>query len=177
MDRRSVPPEVGGSPAARGAQPRFVLPVQGMTCASCVAHVEKALATVPGVRAAAVNLATESASIEAPSIDAARLRAAVEDAGYGVPTERTQLDIEGMTCASCVAHVEKALRQVPGVIDATVNLASEQASVESIAGAIPARALVEAVDAAGYTAHVPLATATRAPARDATAALKRDAIL
>src|SRR5215475_1642951 len=98
---------------------KLVLPVQGMSCASCVAHVEKALAAVPGVRAAAVNLATESAAVEAQALDATQLRTAVQDAGYEVPTETTRLAIEGMTCASCVAHVEKALRHVPGVLDAS----------------------------------------------------------
>ena len=82
----------------------FVLPVQGMTCAACVAHVEKALGTVPGVRAARVNLATESASVAASTIDATRLRSAIEAAGYEVPTERTLLDVEGMTCASFAAN-------------------------------------------------------------------------
>src|SRR5437016_6127201 len=115
------------------APARLVLPVQGMTCASCVAHVEKALAAVPGVRAAAVNLATESAAVEPRSIDVTRLRAAVEQAGYAVPTEHTRLAIEGMSCASCVTHVEQALLQIPGVVGATVNLAAETATIESIA--------------------------------------------
>src|SRR5512137_1347170 len=132
---------------------RLTLPVHGMSCASCVAHVEKALAAVPGVSAVAVNLATESATVQGTALDAAGLRRAVDDAGYEVPAETLQLAIEGMTCASCVARVEKALAAVPGVLRASVNLASESARVEIVRGVVSARALSAAVDAAGYTAR------------------------
>jgi Cu+-exporting ATPase len=165
------------SAARNDTPPRFVLPVQGMTCAACVAHVEKALAAVPGVRAASVNLANESASVSASAIDAGRLRTAVEQAGYEVPTERMQLNIEGMTCASCVAHVEKALRHVPGVVGATVNLAAETATVEAIAGTVHADDLVAAVEHAGYAAQLQKAVAPDARRPDAAASVKRDALL
>jgi Cu+-exporting ATPase len=140
------------SNAATLAAQRFVLPVQGMSCASCVAHVERALAAVPGVQRVAVNLATESAAIEAHAVDAKRLVAAVDEAGYAVPTERLLLAVEGMTCASCVARVEKALATVPGVLAASVNLASERATVDAVRGAVTAADLVAAVEAAGYRA-------------------------
>src|SRR5262252_700693 len=165
------------SAASKAALQRFVLPVQGMTCAACVAHVEKALAAVPGVSAATVNLATESASVAAASVDAGRLRTAVEQAGYDVPTTRTQLAVEGMTCASCVAHVEKALRHVPGVLGATVNLAAETATVDAIEGTASADDLVAAVAHAGYTAHPPRASIPGSGQRNAAASLKRDALL
>src|SRR6476659_7770903 len=88
-----------------------LLPIEGMTCASCVRRVEKALGKVPGVASAAVNLATEQATVQydpaTATLDA--MRAAVEGAGYGVRQEETVLPIEGMTCASCVRRVEKAL--------------------------------------------------------------------
>ena len=125
------------SPAAPGGAPvslrmlRMVLPVQGMTCASCVAHVEKALAQVPGVRKVAVNLATESAAVEGAGLDASALQGAVSAAGYVVPTQRLRFAIQGMTCASCVARIEQALAAVPGVLSATVNLGTEAASVPS----------------------------------------------
>jgi len=140
------------------------LPVQGMTCASCVGRVERALSAVPGVRRANVNLATETAQIEADaSVDAGALRAAVEQAGYEVPLETVDLRIGGMTCASCVARVEKALSRVPGVARAEVNLATETARVE-LAAKVDAAALVAAVEQAGYeavaasTAAAPLAS-------------------
>ena len=130
------------------------LPVAGMTCASCVARVEKALAKVPGVRAASVNLATERASVEGDGeLDALALAAAVERAGYQVAREPLALDIEGMTCASCVARVEKALLHVPGVVGAEVNLATEQARVTRLAGSAPPAELLAAVQRAGYAAH------------------------
>src|SRR5450631_3381456 len=92
------------------------LQVTGMTCASCVATVEKALKKVPGVKQATVNLATEAALVSAtPEVTDLALAEAVRRAGYGVLTEQVDLAIGGMTCASCVARVEKALAKVPGV--------------------------------------------------------------
>ena len=167
------------APAADAAA-RVVLPVHGMTCASCVAHVEKALAKVPGVAKVAVNLATESAAVEGVALDVGALRAAVDRAGYDVPTRTQRLAIEGMTCASCVARVEKALRAVPGVIHASVNLASETASVEALA-TVSSASLAAAVERAGYTARASDDGATPdahlAQRADPVASLRRDALL
>ena len=127
-------------------------PIEGMTCASCVARVEKALAAVPGVSEATINLATEEASVRADStVDLARLRSAVEAAGYAVPTRRVSLQIEGMTCASCAGRVEKALRAVPGVSSAEVNLATERAEI-GVTARVETAELIEAVARAGYEA-------------------------
>jgi P-type Cu+ transporter len=128
------------------------LPIAGMTCASCVARVEKALKAVPGVRGASVNLATEAATIKAaPSVTMDALTKAVERAGYEVAHEELDLAIRGMTCASCVARVEKALAKAPGVLTASVNLATERAHVVAVAGT-GIESLRSAVDAAGYEA-------------------------
>jgi len=136
------------------------LHVEGMTCASCVLRVERALTAVPGVASASVNLATEQAQLQlGPEATPQALVAAVERAGYAVPRESTELEIEGMTCASCVARVERALRTVPGVTEAGVNLATNRASIEH-AGA-DAAALIAAVQRAGYDAH---AVTQRGPA-------------
>ena len=143
---------------------RLTLPVHGMSCASCVAHVEKALAAVPGVSSVAVNLATEAATVHGAALDVAQLRHAVDEAGYEVPTDTLQLAIEGMTCASCVARVEKALAAVPGVLRASVNLASESARVEVVRGVVNARALSAAVQAEGYSARL-AAPGRRRPGR------------
>jgi len=138
----------------------FSFPVEGMTCASCVGRVEKALQAVPGVLGVSVNLATEFASIHADagtSFDS--LRAAVDKSGYLVGEQTLQLDIEGMTCASCVGRVEKALLRVPGVLSAEVNLATETATVRSTGrpgDSSMLNALLAAVDKAGYVARVPL---------------------
>ncbi len=138
--------------AAEPATRDLRLPIAGMTCASCVARVEKALAAVPGVEAASVNLATEAATVKrAPSVTMDALAKAVERAGYEVAHEESDLAIRGMTCASCVARVEKALGKVPGVLSATVNLATERAHVAAVAGT-GIDALRKAVDAAGYEA-------------------------
>ena len=144
---------------------RLTLPVHGMSCASCVAHVEKALAAVPGVSSVAVNLATETATVQGTALDVARMRHAVDEAGYEVPADTLQLDIEGMTCASCVARVEKALAAVPGVLQASVNLASESARVEVVRGVVNARALSAAVQDAGYSARLAAAPGAQATAR------------
>jgi Cu+-exporting ATPase len=125
--------------------------VNGMTCASCVSRVEKALAAVPGVTKASVNLATEKATISAiPGIDTGSLTDAVQKAGYEVAQDEVSLSISGMTCASCVARVEKALKKVPGVADASVNLATEKAHIK--AAGVATQALIAAVTNAGYGA-------------------------
>jgi Cu+-exporting ATPase len=129
------------------------LPIEGMTCASCVSRVEKALKKVPGVTNAEVNLATESARIRLDTnVGMPALAQAVVNAGYAVAKETLTLSIEGMTCASCVARVEKALKKVPGVLAATVNLATETASLEIAKGTVSAARLTQAVAAAGYGA-------------------------
>ncbi len=125
-------------------------PVEGMTCASCSTRVEKAARAVPGVADASVNLATESlAFTPAPGFEPAALRQAVERAGYTLPSVTLQLAVQDMTCASCVGRVEKALQKVPGVWSASVNLATETATV-TMAGAGDRPALVAAVRKAGY---------------------------
>ncbi|NUZ05976.1 copper-translocating P-type ATPase [Schlegelella sp. ID0723] len=123
-----------------------------MTCASCVRRVEKTLQAVPGVQEASVNLATEQASVRADaSVSADALAAAVRKAGYDVATQRVELKVEGMTCASCVGRVEKALLKVPGVSSASVNLATEKASIEA-PSTVALAALQAAVEKAGYVA-------------------------
>ena len=130
------------------------LPIEGMTCASCVSRVERALQKIPGVAEASVNLATEAASVRsAPGVGLADLRAAVEKAGYRVGESSLTLAIDGMTCASCVSRVEKALLRVPGVVRAEVNLATETATITAATRRIDEAALVAAVERAGYVAR------------------------
>ena len=131
----------------------FTLPIKGMTCASCVGHVARALEDVEGVEGVSVNLATEKATVTLRSGDAplSDLVSAVEDAGYSVATEKATLGISGMTCASCVGHVEKALTKVEGVASAGVNLATERATIEYIPGVAGISELLHAVEDAGYS--------------------------
>jgi Cu+-exporting ATPase len=111
---------------------QVTMPIQGMTCASCVNHVAQGLEKVPGVAKVQVNLATEKATVtfDDGPVPLTTLVQAVQETGYDVATEKVSLPIGGMTCASCVAHVEGALAQVPGVLSVNVNLATEKASVE-----------------------------------------------
>jgi len=131
---------------------RITLPVQGMTCASCVAHVERALKGVEGVSEASVNLATEQASVtlDLKLVPLDHLVDAVRDVGYDVAIEKVSLPIGGMTCASCVAHVEGALAGIPGVVSVNVNLATEKASVEYIPTLTGLPDFRRAVAEAGY---------------------------
>ncbi|MGN4223789.1 heavy metal translocating P-type ATPase, partial [Burkholderia gladioli] len=196
--------EQAPAPAAAAAAAPIELDIAGMTCASCSNRVEKALAQVPGVSRASVNLATERASVSAEaSVSVAQLVAAVEKAGYRatplvadepVPARSPaapaiELEIGGMTCASCSGRVEKALAQVPGVSRASVNLATERASVSAEA-AVSVAQLVAAVEKAGYRATLaagsigtaaPAATSPTAPRPSAesrkAAEARRDLLL
>ena len=178
-DTAVLPP----APAPRAAVPaEATLPITGMTCASCVRRVEKALAKVDGVHKAAVNLATERATVtyDPAVVGPTGLRAAVEKAGYGVrelpaapvvtssPAAEPAADgtavlpIEGMTCASCVRRVERALAKVPGVTTANVNLATERATVTYDPTASGIGQLRAAVEKAGYrVGHAPAAPIAR----------------
>lgn len=128
------------------------LPITGMTCASCVRNVERALKKTEGVETASVNLATERASIDyaATQIDAPQIVKRIEDAGYGVATTTFELPITGMTCASCVRNVERALNKQSGILSVNVNLATEKATVTAIAGQVRRSDAIKAVEAAGY---------------------------
>ncbi|MDA0263090.1 MAG: heavy metal translocating P-type ATPase [Chloroflexi bacterium] len=128
------------------------LPVEGMTCAACVGHVENALNGVPGMVHASVNLGTEKASVEFDSskVSIVQLQEAVSSAGYKLGTQSASLNIGGMTCAACVGHVENALLGVPGVSHASVNLGVERASVEFMPGMVELSDLQKAVEDSGY---------------------------
>ena len=157
------------SHSASGPTDTVQLAIAGMTCASCVGRVEAALAKVPGVASVAVNLATERATLRtAGTVDHQALVQAVENAGYDVLPVTQVFAVDGMTCASCVGRVERALRAVPGVVEATVNLATERATVRGVADP---RALLAAIDQAGYEAH-PVAAHASAAANDEALARK-----
>lgn len=131
---------------------KIIISVTGMTCASCAASVERGLSGVAGVSGVNVNFASEKAAVtyDADKVDERVLIAAVREAGYGVALEKKILNIGGMTCASCVSSVEKALSAVQGVVSAAVNLASEKATVEYLANQVAPTDLRKAVREAGY---------------------------
>jgi len=136
---------------------RIDLPVRGMTCASCVARIEKGLANVPGVQEVSVNLTTERATLtyDPARVGVEEITNAIQELGYDVPPEKLTLSIGGMSCASCVATIEKALSAVPGVLRASVNLATERATVEALPS-VRVEELTRTVEAVGYSA-VPVA--------------------
>lgn len=128
------------------------LPIKGMSCASCAAKIEKGLSTVTGVDRATVNFATEKATI---AFDPKKARTedfvkTIKELGYETGIEKVMLPIQGMTCASCVEKVERALSSAAGVIHASVNFATEKATVEYVAGEVTINELKKAVEAAGY---------------------------
>ncbi|TBW09504.1 copper-translocating P-type ATPase [Azotobacter chroococcum subsp. isscasi] len=143
------------------------LTVEGMTCASCVGRVERTLAKVPGVTGASVNLASERAAVAfAGTPDVPTAIAALHKAGYQVAEDTVELSVTGMTCASCVGRVERVLRKVPGVTEASVNLASERARVRVLRG-VPTTALIAAIERAGYAAKPVAATSELLDAEEA----------
>ena len=132
----------------------LTFPVEGMSCASCVTRVEAAAARLPGVTEAHANFANETLAISpSPDFDAAALRAAIKDAGYDLQVARLEIGIEGMTCASCVKRVENALAAAPGVVSASVNLATEKATLDIVGGAAGLSEVEAAIRTAGYTPH------------------------
>ncbi len=132
----------------------LTVPVLGMTCANCVAAVERSAKKAPGVEQAAVNFSTEhlTLSYNPAETSLAEVLARVERAGYKIPTATAELPITGMTCANCVSTVERALnKKTPGVLSAAVNFATETASVSYIPGAVTQADLIGAVERIGYT--------------------------
>jgi Cu+-exporting ATPase len=130
------------------------LSVQDMTCASCVGRVERAIRDVPGVIDASVNLATSRASVEFEGLaNRTAVTEAIRQAGYGVAQVELDMEIDDMTCASCVGRVQRALMETPGVVQASVNLATGRAHVQMQEGVIQEE-LVNAVKKAGYQATI-----------------------
>lgn len=160
MDQALIERDAAGRDGG-GDAGRLDLRVTGMSCAACVRRVERAAAAVPGVQAVAVNLATERAAVTAgPSLRLSELAEALAKAGYPVVEETVDLTITGMSCASCVGRVERALMRLPGVLAAEVNLATERARVRVAAGAAGPAEVAAAVEAAGYGAALPASAST-----------------
>ena len=129
--------------------------VEGLTCASCVGRVEKTLSALPGVSQAVVNLASESAqvSFEGPA-DLGGMAKSLKGAGYTMATSETTLNVESMTCASCVGRVERKLKAIEGVLDAAVNLATETATVHFVPGVVTPENLARVITELGYPSKV-----------------------
>ncbi len=131
------------------------LTIGGMTCASCVAHVEEALKGARGVKKVTVNLATGKAAVEYEPAQATltAMKKAADEIGYEVVLSTANLQISGMTCASCVEHVRKAVGDLPGVYNAVVNLATNSARVEYEPGITSLSEIKRAIEEIGYGAE------------------------
>jgi len=148
----SPPVSAGASPVGTEASARVDIGIHGMSCASCVSSVEAALTAVPGVRKAVVNLAAERGTVHYdPNLTGPpALVKAIAEAGYTPRVEKATIPIGGISCASCVATIEAALRQTSGVVSATVNPATNAATVQFLPAATTLRDLRRAIHGAGY---------------------------
>lgn len=136
--------------------------VDGMTCAACAGRVERVVRTMPGIEGVSVNLLSAKVQLQSSGApDMTAISAALAKAGYPISTAETDLLVDGMTCASCVGRVERALRSAPGVLDASVNLAIGQAHVRYTGGATSPTELAQIISRAGYSAHTKSADATQ----------------
>ncbi len=113
---------------------QITLPITGMTCANCSATIERNLKKMPGVAEVSVNYATEKATVafDPGQTSPNAMTSLIGDLGYGVAQGKLDIPISGMTCANCSSTIERNLKKMPGVVNATVNLATERASVEFI---------------------------------------------
>ncbi len=140
------------APPMSGAATKIDIGIQGMHCASCVSTIEGALAAVPGVTRAVVNLAAERGTItyDPALVTPAALVRAIAETGYTPLVEKVTIPISGISCASCVATIEGALREAPGVLSASVNLATNAATVEFVPTAASLQDLRRAIRDVGY---------------------------
>lgn len=131
---------------------QITIPVVGMTCASCVAHIEGGLNNLQGVEKAIVNLGAGKASVayDPARVSAQQMFETIVDTGYQVGTGETTLHVTGMTCASCVAHIEGALNELDGVTKATVSLATNTAKVEYVPTMVTVAQMKHAIRDVGY---------------------------
>ena len=167
---RRIDERASASQDQQAAESRAVLALEGMTCASCAMRIEKGLKKVPGVKDASVNFATEQATItyDPSQTGLEQMVQKVDTVGYKavslvLPTSKpaipepdseshVTLDLQGMTCASCAMRIEKGLKKVPGVKDASVNFATEQAAVTFDPVLTNVEQMVQKVESVGYKA-------------------------
>jgi Cu+-exporting ATPase len=131
-----------------------VFEITGMSCASCAARIERTLANTEGVLSANVNLATHKATVtyDPTQITPAALAEEIKNLGYGVALDKLELVITGMHCASCVRRVEQALENSPGVVNATVNLATGRTTVTYAPYETSAARIIQTIKDTGYEA-------------------------
>ncbi|EMA49017.1 MULTISPECIES: heavy metal translocating P-type ATPase [Halococcus] len=129
------------------------LDIQGMSCANCSQTITEALQDLDGVETASINYATDEGTVEydPETTSLAEIYAAVDDAGYEAVSTATSIAITDMTCSNCAETNQEALEDVPGVIVAEVNYATDEASVEYNPAATDREQLYAAIEDAGYS--------------------------
>jgi len=140
------------------ASGNVTLPITGMTCANCALNIERNLKKLQGVEDTRVNFASEQASVsfDPEKIKVDDLIKKIEDAGYGIATAKVELPVTGMTCANCAMNIERALnKKVAGVVQASVNFASERAAVQYLPNLTNVEEIIAAIRQAGYDAIPP----------------------
>ncbi|QIE47538.1 copper-translocating P-type ATPase [Pseudohalocynthiibacter aestuariivivens] len=131
----------------------MTIQIDGMSCAGCVGRVENALKTLPGIDLATVNFATRSARVKLGTASPSEVSNALAQAGYPAQQSQAELDVTGLTCASCVGRAEAALHAAPGVLNARVNLATRRAQITYLAGATNPDDLARILTEAGYASE------------------------
>ncbi|WP_423323833.1 heavy metal translocating P-type ATPase [Deferribacter abyssi] len=134
----------------------IILPVSGMTCAACASRIEKKLNKKEGVVFANVNLSMERAKVkfDPQKLNIADVIKVIEDTGYSVPLSEVELDIIGMTCATCANRIEKKLKKTEGVVDVVINLATEKGKVSFISTIIDESEIIDVIRKVGYDAEI-----------------------
>lgn len=140
------------SPLSKEGLKKVDLPITGMSCASCVSKIEKGLSKMSGIADARVNFATEKATItfDPSQVHMGDFVSTIKDLGYEAGMEKVTFPVHGMSCASCVKKVENALNGLEGVVRASVNFATERATVQYIPGAVSMEDFRRAIKEAGY---------------------------
>jgi Cu+-exporting ATPase len=161
--------------ASKGAVQTLTLPIKGMTCAACSTRLERVLGKVPGIVKSQVNLASEQANIDfdPQATPTEQIYLAIAQAGFTVPMEGLEFRIGGMTCATCSTRLEKILSRLPGVSEATVNLATERAMIKAPTGILSPATVIAAVQRAGFTAE-PLSSLAERQAQEKARAVARE---
>ncbi|MBC9874483.1 heavy metal translocating P-type ATPase [Macrococcoides bohemicum] len=142
------------------------LPIEGMTCAACSTRIEKVLNKMDGVDAK-VNLTTEKANIQYDSgkVSIEDISQRIDKLGYKVKPEYIELDVIGMTCAACSSRIEKVLNKQPEIKNATVNLTTEEATIDYYPGNMDAQAIIERIRKLGYDAKLKSSDENKASAK------------
>jgi Cu+-exporting ATPase len=150
------------TPPIQKSSEKIQLSISGMTCAGCVRKIETSITSLEGVENASVNLITAEAKVIFDPLlaNVPLIIKKVEDVGYSAKevieneAGEIDLDLDGMTCASCVAKIEKGIKKLDGIQYASVNLTTEKAHVKFNSSEVKVRSIIEAIENVGYSASI-----------------------